>query len=135
MNKGERLLGVRVDNLRHLHQVDANQLLEGEDGREVVGRIIQKQEPDIGVRDKECFEMGNNERGKEIRVGKGIDASLICQRLSCERLHRVGDQVAVSRSVSVLLAERAHGIPEVQTARSADLSSLGSQLFKLRGDT
>lgn len=66
MSEGKWLLGLGINNLCNFHQVDADQLLQSEDGGKMVRRIVENQKADFGVRSKESLEMRDDKRRQKV---------------------------------------------------------------------
>lgn len=94
MSEGKWLLGLSINNLGNLHQVDTDQLLQSEDGGKMIRRVVENQKADFGVRSKESLEMRNDKRRQKIGVGEGVVLSLVGQRLCGEGLHRVRNEIS-----------------------------------------
>lgn len=106
MSEGERGVGGgdRVNDLGDLHEVHADEALDGEDGGEVVGGVLQEEEADLGVRGEVGLEVGDDECGEEVGVRKRILARLLGEWLGCECLHGIGDEISVGhRRVSTVV--------------------------------
>lgn len=76
MGERQRFVGVRINHLGDLHKVHANEVLECQDGGQVVGWIFQEKKTDFGVYDKVRLEVGDNEGGKEVRVSERVVVGL-----------------------------------------------------------
>jgi hypothetical protein len=90
----QRLLRVvRLDDLRDLDDVDADQALQGQDRRQVVRRELEQEQPHLRVRGQVRLERRHYQRREVVRVRERVVVRLVGERQLGERLHCVGQEI------------------------------------------